>query len=147
MEHQGTTETRMACLHLGKLQRYCIWKRSGCGRNKILYFSPCTLVDRVKACISFVCALKGLPPGRQALTCLKKNTYARWPPMINTGKIATPFGSSCSYVGTKWNRTMQIAAMTRPASIFTGKYPDVLRTSISKGRPTDGSAEQYIQII
>lgn len=68
--------------------------------------------------------------------------------MINAGKIATPFGSSCSYVGTKWNRTMQIAAMTRPASIFaTGKYPDVLRMSISKGRPTDGLAEQYIQII
>lgn len=63
--------------------------------------------------------------------------------MKNTGKITTPFGSPCSYMGVKWNRTIQIAAMTRPANIFaTGRYPDVLRTSISKGRPTDGLAEQ-----
>ena len=41
---------------------------SGCGRYRILCFSRCTLVDRVKFCISFACALKGLPPGRQALT-------------------------------------------------------------------------------
>ena len=40
----------------------------GCGRYKILCFSRCTLVDRVKSCISFACALKGLPSGRQALT-------------------------------------------------------------------------------
>ena len=32
----------------------------GCGRNTTLCFSRCTLVDRVKSCISFVCALEGL---------------------------------------------------------------------------------------
>ena len=40
----------------------------GCGSKRILSFSRCTLVDRVKSCISFACALKGLPSGRQALT-------------------------------------------------------------------------------
>ena len=40
----------------------------GCGSKRILCFSRCTLVDRVKSCISFACALKGLPSGRQALT-------------------------------------------------------------------------------
>ena len=40
----------------------------GCGRYKILCFSRCTLVDPVKSCISFACALKGLLSGRQALT-------------------------------------------------------------------------------
>ena len=42
----------------------------GCGSKRILSFSRCTLVDRVKSCISFACALKGLPSGRQALTWL-----------------------------------------------------------------------------
>ena len=40
----------------------------GCGSKRILCFSRCTLVDRVKSCISLACALKGLPSGRQALT-------------------------------------------------------------------------------
>ena len=40
----------------------------GCGSKRILCFSRCTLVDRVRSCISFACALKGLPSGRQALT-------------------------------------------------------------------------------
>ena len=46
----------------------------GCGRNRILCFSRCTLtvfflvIVRVKSCISFTCALKGLPAGRQALS-------------------------------------------------------------------------------
>ena len=42
----------------------------GCGSKRILCFSRCTLVDRVKSCISFACALKGLPSGRQAFTWL-----------------------------------------------------------------------------
>ena len=41
-----------------------------CGRNRILCFSRCTLVDRVKSCISLACALEGLPSGRQVLTGL-----------------------------------------------------------------------------
>ena len=40
----------------------------GCSRNRTLCFLHCTLVDRVKSCISFACALMGLPSGRQALT-------------------------------------------------------------------------------
>ena len=40
----------------------------GCGRYRILCFSRCTLADQVKSCISFACALKGLPSGQQALT-------------------------------------------------------------------------------
>ena len=40
----------------------------GCGRYKILFFSRCTLIDRVKSCISFTGARKGLPSGRQGLT-------------------------------------------------------------------------------
>ena len=62
------------------LQKYCMWKGGdhwivealrmiiGCGRNRTLCFSRCTLVDRVKSCISFACALEGLPSGRHALT-------------------------------------------------------------------------------
>ena len=40
----------------------------GCGRYKILCFSRCILGDGVKSCVSFACALNGLPSGRQALT-------------------------------------------------------------------------------
>ena len=43
---------------------------TGCGRYKILCFSRRTLVDRVKSCISFACALKGLPSCRQAFTLI-----------------------------------------------------------------------------
>ena len=39
-----------------------------CSRYRILCFSRCTLVDRVKSRISFACALKGLPSCRQVLT-------------------------------------------------------------------------------
>ena len=66
------------------LQRYCIWRgghtwivggccvwSNGCGRNRILCFLRCIMVDREKSCISFIaCALKGLPSGRQDLTWL-----------------------------------------------------------------------------
>ena len=42
----------------------------GSGRYRILCFSRCTLVDRVRSCISFACPLKGLPSGWQALTLI-----------------------------------------------------------------------------
>ena len=40
----------------------------GCGRYAIFCFLRCTLIDRVKSCISFAWAVKGLPSGRQAFT-------------------------------------------------------------------------------
>ena len=55
---------RAVAIGLWRLLRMII----GYGRYRILCFSRCTLVDRVKSCISFACALKGLPSGRQALT-------------------------------------------------------------------------------
>ena len=42
----------------------------GSGRYRILCFSRCTLVDRVRSCISFACPVKGLPSGWQALTLI-----------------------------------------------------------------------------
>ena len=60
-----TWETALAVtIGLWRLLRMII----GCGRNRTLCFSRCTLVDRVKSCISFACALEGLPSGRHALT-------------------------------------------------------------------------------
>ena len=56
----------------GKAATVALWRLLrmiiGFGRNRILYFSRCTLVDRVKSRISFACALKGLASGRQAVT-------------------------------------------------------------------------------
>ena len=47
-----------------KAAAYDHWMRSA----QDFVFPTCTLVDRVKSCISFACARKGLPSGREALT-------------------------------------------------------------------------------
>ena len=62
---------KAVAIGLSRLMRMII----GCGRYRILCFSRCTLVDRVKSCISFACALKGLPSGRQALTLTLTLTF------------------------------------------------------------------------
>ena len=67
-------EQRWKNIVFGKALTTGLWRLLsmviGCGSKRILCFSRCTLVDRVKSCISFACALKGLPSGRQALTWL-----------------------------------------------------------------------------
>ena len=79
LEHQRTTDTRTTCLQLGKsvgkilyLERLWIVEAFEYGHwmrfREDFVFSRCTRVDRVKSCISFACALKGLPSGQQALT-------------------------------------------------------------------------------
>ena len=78
---QRTTETRRpAYAWETALQRYCIWKGVANWIEEVaahdhwvqskqdFVFSGCTLNDRVKSCISFACALKGVASGRQALT-------------------------------------------------------------------------------
>ena len=66
MGHQRTTETRPACYTSETpLQRYCIWKG---GSNWIVEGAAYDHWMRAKSCISFACALRGLPSGRQALS-------------------------------------------------------------------------------
>ena len=83
MEHQGTTDAddlptlgkqRWKDIVSGKTFTTGLWRLlrmvPGCGWNRILCFSCCTITmdDGVKILLSFACALKGLASGQQALT-------------------------------------------------------------------------------
>ena len=84
----------------------------GCGSQRILCFSRFELVDRVKSCISFVCALKGPPSGRQVLTltltllpehgwirrvCLAPTTKENWTNIYDPGLAITTFCSMATF--------------------------------------------------
>ena len=84
----------------GKALTHGLWRLLnmviGCGSKRILCFSRCTLVDRVKSCISFVCALEGLPSGRQTLT-LTLIIEHYWPQSRGNTDTWIDFGCGTSF--------------------------------------------------
>ena len=70
-------------------------------------YSRCTLVDRVKSCISFACALKGLPSGPQALIWLDLYIILEWPVSCHsTGDlfVQQPKGEGQARPPRQWRR-------------------------------------------